>query len=81
MRQTIVVREFARLSTAEVGAPSLDERQVTASAFDWLCRESARLQKSGASLVQLDDRQCLRLDNYVGVIETPCGTRIEIRSN
>jgi len=75
---TIVVREYARLTTAEVVSPSLDEAQVSASTFDWLCRESARLQRSGASLVQLDDRRCLRLDSYVGVIETPCGTRIEI---
>jgi 5-methylcytosine-specific restriction enzyme subunit McrC len=28
--------------------------------------------------VQVEDRRWLRLDNYVGVIETPCGTRIEI---
>jgi len=75
---TIVVREFARLTTADVVSGSLDLAQVTASAFDWLCRESARLQRSGASLVQLEDRRCLRLDNYVGVMETPCGTRIEI---
>lgn len=76
--QSVVVREFARLTTAELRAPSLDEAQVSASAFDWLCRESTRLQRGGAQLVQLDDRRSLRLDNYVGVIETPCGTRIEI---
>lgn len=76
--QSVVVREFARLTTAELRAPSLDEAQVSTSAFDWLCRESARLQRGGAQLVQLDDRRSLRLDNYVGVIETPCGTRIEI---
>ncbi len=76
--RTIVVREYARLTTAEVSAESLSEAQVSATAFDWLCRESARLQKSGASLVELDDRRSLRLDNYVGVIETPCGTRVEI---
>ena len=76
--QTIVVREYARLTTAKVSAPSLTEAQVSPSAFDWLCRESARLQGAGASLVQLEDRTSLRLDNYVGVIETPCGTRVEI---
>lgn len=76
--RTIVVREFARLTTAEVAKGALDEAQVSDSAFDWLCRESARLQRAGARLVQLDDRRSLRLDNYVGVIETPCGTRVEI---
>lgn len=75
---TVVVREFARLTTAEVAAGSLDAAKLSASAFDWLCHESARLQRGGARLVQMDDRRSLRLDNYVGVIETPCGTRVEI---
>ena len=74
----IVVREFARLTTALVPHPTLDEASVSQSAFDWLCQESARLRKSGANLVQMDSGRWLRLDNYVGVIETPCGTRIEI---
>lgn len=73
-----MVREFARLTTTPLSESTLDEAQVTESAFEWLCKESARLRKSGASLVQIDDRRWLRLDNYVGVIETPCGTRIEI---
>jgi len=76
--QHVVVREYARLTTASVARPTLDEAAVSEQAFEWLCRESARLRKSGAALVQLDDRRWLRLDNYVGVIETPCGTRIEI---
>jgi len=75
---TVVVREYARLTTATVAEPSLDMAQVSATAFDWLCAESARLQRAGAQLVQLDDRRSLRLDSYVGVIETPCGTRVEI---
>lgn len=76
--QSIVVREFARLTTSEVAEPSPDRARVSESAFDWLCRESARLHKSGAALIQVENRRWLRLDNYVGVIETPCGTRIEI---
>lgn len=75
----VVVREHARLTTGRIdGAGSLDVASVPDSAFDWLCKESARLRAAGAPLVQLDDRRWLRLDNYVGVIETPCGTRIEI---
>ena len=76
--QSIVVREYARLTTSPVDGTSLDAACVPESAFDWLCRESARLRKSGALLVQVENRRLLRLDNYVGVIETPCGTRIEI---
>lgn len=76
--RSVVVREYARLTTAPVAQPTLDQAQIPESAFEWLCKESARLRQSGASLVQLDDRRWLRLDNYVGVIETPCGTRVEI---
>ena len=76
--RSVVVREYARLTTAHVAQPSLDQAQIPESAFEWLCKESARLRESGASLIQLDDRRWLRLDNYVGVVETPCGTRIEI---
>jgi 5-methylcytosine-specific restriction enzyme subunit McrC len=74
----IVVREFARLTTTPLAASTMDEASVPESAFDWLCRESARLRASGANLVQVEGRRWLRLDNYVGVIQAPCGTRIEV---
>ena len=74
----VVVREHARLTTAPLTQSTLDQAQIPESAFEWLCKESARLRQSGASLVQLEDRRWLRLDNYVGVVETPCGTRIEM---
>lgn len=77
MSAHITVFEFARLTTERVES-SLSEATVSASAFDWLCNESSRLRGSGAQLVQVDGRRSLKLDNYVGVIETPCGTRIEI---
>lgn len=79
MSQLITVREHARLTTAEVSA---SERlaQVSQTAFDWLLAESVRLRGSGtgARLVEQEGRRELRLDNYVGVLESPCGTRIEI---
>lgn len=77
MGRLITVCEFARLTTQTV-ASTLDEATVSASAFQWLCKESSRLRGSGAQLVQVGDQRSLRLDNYVGVLETPCGTRIEI---
>ncbi|SDK00221.1 5-methylcytosine-specific restriction enzyme subunit McrC [Bradyrhizobium sp. Rc2d] len=78
MTTLVTVREYARLTSSTLAEPSLDRRQVSQSAFDWLCRLSSKLSQSGASLVELEDRKWLRLDNYVGVIETPCGTRVEI---
>lgn len=74
----VTVREHARLTTGPVAAGSLDEASIPVSAFDWLCREAQRHRSGGAALVQVEDRRWLRLDNYVGVLESPCGTRIEI---
>lgn len=78
MNATITVREYARLTTSLVDSPNLDRAQISVAAFDWLCELSATLNKAGAVLVQIQDRRWLRLDNYVGVLESPCGTRIEI---
>lgn len=74
---TVTVREHARLTTAPV-APTLDEAQVSPSAFDWLCALAGGFRRNGATLLQVEDRRWLKLDGHVGVIETPCGTRLEI---
>ncbi|MEE4811617.1 McrC family protein [Pseudomonas alliivorans] len=76
--KSITVREYARLTTSHIHSPTLDIAQVSPSAFDWLCELNARFSKAGAALVQIEDRRWLKLDNYVGVLETPCGTRLEI---
>ncbi|MAP29525.1 MAG: restriction endonuclease [Pseudomonas sp.] len=73
----ITVREYARLTTEPV-PPSLDCAQVPPSAFNWLCDLQASFSRRGAALLQQDGRRALKLDSYVGVIETPCGTRLEI---
>lgn len=78
----VTVREYAHLTTSEVtpssGNNPLDQATISESAFDWLCRLSAQAGRTGACLVQIEGRKRLKLDNYVGVVETPCGTRIEI---
>ena len=75
----VTVREYARITTGPMAvANRLDQAAVSDVAFDWLCKESERLRKAGAGLVQLEGRRWLRLDNYVGVLEAPDGTRIEI---
>ncbi|MXR36120.1 McrC family protein [Craterilacuibacter sinensis] len=78
MDSRIVVREYARLTTAKLPSNTLDEAQVSPSAFAWLCELMAGYRRSGAQLMQLEGRQCLRLDSYVGVLESPCGQVIEI---
>lgn len=74
----VIVREYARLTTATVAQPSLDLAQVPESAFEWLCELSVSVNRGGAPLVQIDGRRALRLDSYVGVVQTPCGTTLEI---
>ncbi len=49
----IVVREYARLSTSPVAQPSLDEAQISQTAFDWLCQLAAGFRRSGAQLLQV----------------------------
>lgn len=74
------VREYAFISVAYEGCPesSLDNAYVSDSAFEYLCGLAASFSKSGAKLFDVAGRKKLKLDQYVGVIETPCGTRIEI---
>lgn len=80
--QSVVVREYARLTTERVDDSSientLDRAQISQSAFDWVCKLNQRFSAAGASLAVAEGRTWLRLDKHVGVIETPCGTRIEI---
>ena len=75
--QPVRVREHAWLCT-EVVTPSLDCAQISVTAFDYLCDLSERFSRGGARLAQVEGRQRLKLDNYVGVLQTPCGTVIEI---
>ena len=77
MKTVITIREYARLTTAQV-EPSLDLAQISPSAFDWLCELSASFNRGGATLLQVEGRRALKWDSYVGVLETPCGTRLEI---
>ena len=71
-----IVREFARL-TVEPTLQSLDHATIAPSAFHWLA-EHASGGPSLPGIVALVSPRTLRVLNYVGVVETPCGTRIEI---
>lgn len=73
----VSVREHAWLCTEPVAA-TLDCAPVSESAFDYLCRLSERFSRGGARLLQVEGRRRLKLDNFVGVIQTPCGTVLEI---
>ena len=74
------VREYAFISVAYKGCPSssLDHVYIPEKAFEHLCELASSFSKHGAKVFELAGRRKLKLDQYVGVIETPCGTRIEI---
>ncbi|OAL81581.1 restriction endonuclease [Acinetobacter sp. SFB] len=74
------VREYAFISVDYKGCPisSLDHAYIPEKAFEHLCELAASFSKHGAKVFELAGRRKLKLDQYVGVIETPCGTRIEI---
>ncbi|WP_396331417.1 McrC family protein [Burkholderia anthina] len=74
----VVVREYARLTTSQVSHPTIDYAQISQSAFEWLCRLAGKFRSEGARLLQADGRVSLQLDNFVGVLESPCGQVIEI---
>ena len=79
MYPTITVREYAKLSVGvHASRHSLDEATIVQTDFDWLCELNALCRAGGAQLVQVDNRRWLRLDNYVGILGVPSGTRIEI---
>jgi len=75
--KTLVVREYARL-TIDTIKPTMDLAQIPSSAFEWLCNLSSGFKKGGAPLLQIENRRYLKLDNYVGIVKTPCGTILEI---
>lgn len=77
-RKHVIVREYARLTCSVLTEQSLDRAQISETAFDWLCQLAASFSSAGAKLLQLDDRKWLRLDSYVGVLESPCGQVIEV---
>lgn len=74
------VREYAFISVQYKGCPqsSIDHAYISESAFEHLCDLSASFSKHGAKVFELAGRRKLKLDQRVGIIETPCGTRIEI---
>lgn len=77
MNPIIIVREHAWLYTEPVPT-SLDCAQLSESAFDYVCQLSEKFSRAGARMAQVEGRRRLKLDNYVGVLHTPCGTTLEI---
>lgn len=76
----ITVREYAYLCVEYANHPknSLDNAYISQTAFDAICDLSGNFSKQGTKIFELAGRKRIKLDQYVGMIETQCGTRIEI---
>lgn len=74
------VREYAFISIAYEGCPesSLEHAYISESAFNHLCKLLGSFKADGTRLFELAGRKKIKLDQYVGIIETPCGVIIEI---
>ncbi|MBN5030012.1 McrC family protein [Stenotrophomonas maltophilia] len=76
----LTVREYARVGVSQSDArqEGLDAAFLPQTSFDWLCGEFERLRSGGAPLMQREGARWLRLDQYVGVMECPDGTTLEV---
>lgn len=77
MAEAVIVREYAELTTDLVDS-TLDRAHISETCYDWLLEQYARQKTSGSPLLSVAGRKSLKLDSFVGFIQSPCGTSIEI---
>ncbi|WP_226960759.1 McrC family protein [Thalassotalea sp. LPB0316] len=76
----IVIKEYGLLlnggNSQDIGC-----RSISSKAFNWLLLNGQSIGENGRELIKVKRRGngiALQVVNFVGVVETPCGTRIEI---
>ena len=77
MPLSVVVREYAELTTAPA-ENSLSRAHIPKSCFDWLLEQQNNCKRSGKPLFRMVGARTLKLDSYVGFLQSPCGSSIEI---
>lgn len=80
MGNMVTVREYGCLGTHGHGA-DLDYSVIDKHAWSWLkhiCLTRRDDQSEFLRLVSRNGQECLQVRNYVGILETPSGTQIEI---
>ncbi|MDM1757677.1 McrC family protein [Acinetobacter sp. 256-1] len=85
MKQHIIVREYATLKSVKnpkvQDLTNLDEAEISQQDFDYLyelMHQKTSEAESQKKIFQLSSRTTLRVQNFVGVIETPTGTVLEL---
>jgi len=77
VRATITIVEWSYLTTA-TSKSSIEEQTISPDDFEWLCRLSASATKKHAAPFRRHGSISLQATNFVGVLEAPSGTIIEI---
>lgn len=85
MKQHIIVREYATLKIAKhpkiQNLDKLDEAEISQQDFDYLyelMHQDISEVETKKKIFLLSSRTTLRVQNFVGVIETPAGTVLEL---
>lgn len=73
----VTVREFGAITCAANVAPGIDTAVVSKATFDWLLDLQGQWKRERA-LLRLVNSRTLRIENYVGYLESPSGEGIEI---
>ena len=69
------IREYGVIEdngTEHAFAKELDHICVPTSVFEYLCELSSQTKKNGTAIFELEGRRKIKVDNYVGIIQTPC---------
>ena len=78
----ITIREYAYLRVSQnppLQNHKLDFAEISQSGFDYLFQLNQDLLRNGQRILKLGRTASeIQVQNFVGVIETPCGTEIEI---
>lgn len=73
----IQVREYALFTSDHEAVPSLDMAVVSEGTFDWLKSLKSSWSKSKKKIL-IESAQYLKIGSYVGFLQSPDGTEIEI---
>tara|TARA_R110000787_G_scaffold164366_3_gene277480 strand:- start:5232 stop:6563 length:1332 start_codon:yes stop_codon:yes gene_type:complete len=73
----IKVREYAHITYEEGHTTSLDLAEVSRPTFDWLLELQQRW-KGDSPILALKSRKTIKLESYVGYLQSPTGEAIEV---
>ena len=64
--------------TTAPGFSELDKCSIPQSVYDWLLEEQGKFYTNGVPIVSMQGKNAIKLGSHVGLLQTPCGWKIEI---